>query len=54
MIPYNSYLPEAGLPAPGTYPYIGRHYYPRYGYRARYAYHPHSWRRPAYPHRWRG
>jgi hypothetical protein len=57
MIPYNTYSPEAGLPTPGTYPYIGRYGYPRYGhpyYRARYAYHPHYWRRPVYPHRWRG
>jgi hypothetical protein len=57
MIPYNSYLPEAGLPMPGTYPYIGRYGYPRYGhqyYGARYAYHPHYWRRHVYPHRWRG
>lgn len=58
MVPYESYSPEAGLAAPGTYPYIGRYGDPRYGhpyYRARYAYHrPHYWHRHAYPHRWRG
>jgi hypothetical protein len=60
MIPYNTYSPEAGLAAPGTYPYIGRYGYPRYGYRhpyygARFAYHRrHYGHRHAYPHRWRG
>jgi hypothetical protein len=58
MVPYTAYAPEAGLAAPGTYPYIGRYGYPGYGqpyYRARFAYHPHQrWHRHPYPHRWRG
>jgi hypothetical protein len=62
MIPYTNYAPEAGLAAPGTYPYIGHYRYPRYGYAryghpyygARYAYHPHRYWRRSYPHRWRG
>jgi len=63
MIPYTAYSPEAGLAAPGTYPYVGRYGYPRYGYpgyghpyyRARFAYQSHQrWHRHPYPHRWRG